>query len=369
MKKIALLILCTFLLICLASCGTRTKCDKDCSCGESFVTTPESQEGEYDIQKDLEADFKTDNEIEAKFEADSIRQISNAYSSGCKDNPEISIDSDDPIVIAKEYARLLNSEEWTGCSTTYKNFDVSEWYGEIFIDDEPTGIKSEEIFLYDKIKEYYLSGEWDGSPTTMDGHTIERSKSSGHIIVDGYLSRSYQEDLDLPENLDYDNFDSNLWYVPYLGTAVIDHQILKMYVRGELITLPGGELVYEGIDLTYYTPIEYFLCPYEEYNRLFLIVSAVPNNILETYGIEYFSNMNLYDSIDYNDDIPFNKVKRYLYIFPDPTISKIELVSEFSNWYIFKTTDSNAEWYYVDTSGVRYEYQNSVENYGFVQLE
>ncbi|MDE5830878.1 MAG: hypothetical protein K2H53_04375 [Clostridia bacterium] len=227
--------------------------------------------------------------------------------------------------------------------------------------------KAEEELLYKKIKEYYLSGEWDGSPIMMDGHTVERSRSSGYITLDGYLCASHQEYLDLPESLDYDSFDSNLWYVPYLGTAVIDNQTLKMYVRGELITLPGGQLVYEGIDLTSYTPIEYFLRPYEEYNKLFLVVSAVPNNLIMEYGIEYFSNLYLYD-FSFEETKKFDGIRRYLYIFPDPSVSKVKLISEFKEWYIYGSSSSDDEWYYIDTSDTWWEYQNSVENYGFVKV-
>ncbi len=305
MKKVTSIILCTFLLICLTSCGEQTE-------SEDLLT---------------EDDVKSTTSLSEAFNY----SFTEGYNTGFK--------------------------EGVSSQSVKQN-------------EETDNHKKEAIYY--KAKDYYLNSDWDGYPTILDGHTIELSRSSGEILIDGYLV--HQENLDLPEDLDTTAFDSNLWYVPYFGNAVIQDQVLKIYRKGELFTLPGGELVYDGIDLNHYTPISYFLRPYEEYNKLFLLVTAVPNDVLDEYGIEYLNELvgegfPLYYS-EWNDtDTPLADAKRYLYVFPNSTASKVELVSEVKDWMIWQSSGSPEEWSYTDVSGIKWKYQNSLENYGFVQTK
>lgn len=353
MKKSVSVIISIFVLLLFTSCGERNECCEKCSCYEKAISESQSQ-------VNLEVVNESKEELEDEYEPVSIT----TSPSSSKDTPIINIDSDDLIIIAKEYLRLLDSKEWNGFNTTYKNFEVSTHHGEIYINNAPTGIMTNERIFYDKVKDYYFNGGWDGRPTILDGHRIERSKSSGYLTVDGYLSCAYQENWDLPEKLDDESLASNYQYIPYYGTAVIDNQALKMYVRGELLSLSDATLVYEGIDLEVYTPVEYFLRYYEDGDKLFLIVSAIPNELIAIYGTEYYSRYDFYYTKN-----SVSGVKQYLYIFPNPTVSQVELVAEIDYWTIYGSSSSSDTFGYTDISGNKWEFQSSIENYGFVQVD
>lgn len=347
MKKVTSILLCTFLLICLTACGARTKCDKDCSCGESCITTPESQEGEYDTQEDSEGDFKSDNEIEAKSKADSISQISNTHSSGFKDNPEISIDSDDPIVIAKEYARLFNLDECTGYPTTYKGFKVSEPDGEIYINDEPTGIKTDERIFYDEIVEMYLNETWDGTERQYKSHTIELSPHGGYVLVDGYIT-CIQHNLDFPENITDSDFEHCTSFIPTKGTYTIINNTLVKYQRGKLISLEGCPLMWEGFDTNTYAPYYKELYYDEASDTLFLIINTMPKAKDDMIALaekenRFFSN---------KERKIVEGVGVYLYIIPDYNISKIKFVGEISGLLLYENGLA-----YRNTHNTFYQYQ------------
>ena len=88
-------------------------------------------------------------------------------------NQNCVINSDDPVSIAKVYLELYNAKQWgtnsthTICRNEYGDFAVNIWQGEIYVDDEATGVKTEGRLFYDKLCELYLSGEWDGSKTEI----------------------------------------------------------------------------------------------------------------------------------------------------------------------------------------------------------
>ena len=114
--------------------------------------------------------------------------------------------------------------------------------------------------LYQEAKEMYLSGEWDGFPTTLASHEISFSPRSGVIQIDGCPVHS--EKVDMPENFDYESSDSNLEYVPGYGMYMIKHGRLLKYQRGYLVCLEEDILdcngnLYKSENSTEYNPSRY----------------------------------------------------------------------------------------------------------------
>ncbi len=99
--------------------------------------------------------------------------------------------------------------------------------------------------LYDEVKDYYLSGEWDGRKTSFRDHIVELSSSRGYVLSDGYILEE-TENLDLPDDFDFEDTDSSYEYVQGKGTYVIINHKLVKYVRGTEFSLPGEELSWKG---------------------------------------------------------------------------------------------------------------------------
>ena len=182
---------------------------------------------------------------------------------------------------------------------------------------EKADIDTPERSLYDKAKEKYLSGEWDGTPIEIDSHTVSLSNGGGYILVDGYISES-QECLDLLEcdiNIQQIN-SSNYCYIPGQGTYFIYNGSLVKSLRGEIIILQGEHLKFrdnkelESTHLRYNTTL----------NKLFLetgdIVCEGPSRI---------------------------------YSFPDYNISQIEYVGEYNG--SFCNGMGQTELFYTDDKG------------------
>lgn len=213
---------------------------------------------------------------------------SNAHFSA-DDNPDIQLDTDDPVEIAKAYVQLYDSWKWSGSPTTYNGHQVYFYDGEIEIDDVPTGVKCNEGILYDKAKTAYLTKQWDGTLAMLDSHYIELSRE-GYVLIDGYLGGG-QENLDLPESAYELLVDEipNYKYVPGQGTyAIIDKKLVK-FLREEQITLPGEELSWKGFQA---------VLIYNEIDGKLYLISRV-------------------------EMCPLDNSENYVYVFDDCNISKM----------------------------------------------
>lgn len=201
------------------------------------------------------------------------------------------INSDDPVSIAKVYLELYKAKQWgvtsthTTCHNEYGDFTVTMWNGEIYIDGEGTGVKTEWRIFYDKLCEMYLSGEWDGTKTEIEGQTVYRDTYDGDIcIFSGDISLHNQsENIDLPEDFDFDTFDfeaREYTYVPGHGTyAVINHS-LRLFLRGESTVLPGGAL-----DLHWDEDYERLIIYFESTDTLYIVERDFKNDTKYVYSV------------------------------------------------------------------------------------
>lgn len=153
--------------------------------------------------------------------------------------PIIDITSDDYIDIAKEYVRLYNTGEWSGVSVKYNGLDISVPWGQLEINGEDTGFRTNERIFYDIVKELYDRGVWDGNPTTLGSHTISiNEKDRGYLLVDDYISARNMQCLDLPASFSYAGVFSTK-YVSGEGIYVrYEDGTITRYVRGKVAENP-----------------------------------------------------------------------------------------------------------------------------------
>ena len=187
---------------------------------------------------------------------------------------------DDPYAIAMMFAKMLDNGEWNGFTRTYNGHEVSHsYYGEILVDGEPTGVKTQNGLLYDKAKDMYLNG-WDGSEVEIDSHIISISKTDGAILKDGYLLQG-QHCVDLPED-EYQCESLNYEFIFGEGCyVVVDNQLCK-YKRQELIKLPGEKLNWTSNESNNENAIPHlFYC--REHDILYLYTGEMPD-----FNVYYF---------------------------------------------------------------------------------
>lgn len=201
------------------------------------------------------------------------------------------INSDDPVSIAKVYLELYNAKQWgtnsthTICRNEYGDFAVNIRQGEIYVDDEATGVKTEGRLFYDKLCELYLSGEWDGSKTEIEGQTVFRDTYDGEIsIFSGSISldKPY-ENIDIPASFDTYVCDfkaREYTYVPGHGTYTVVNHTLQMFLRGETIVLPGGPL-----DLHWDKDFERIIIYFESTDTLYIVERDYENDTKYVYSV------------------------------------------------------------------------------------
>ena len=200
-------------------------------------------------------------------------------------------------------------------STDLENVPELEQYGtEISIEDvtiknkadsksSEDKTKIEEV--YNEVKENYMSGNWNGQEIQYKGHTVKldtKNYKSGYVLIDG--EKYKKENLDLPNNMDFSNVNSqNYQYIPGEGTYIIENCKLVKYLRGHKIDLQGSELIPEKIK------------DKKNYDRFYL---EIPNLVYD------YVNNRLFLLYDENETASY---PRELYVFKDYEISEIELVN------------------------------------------
>ena len=199
----------------------------------------------------------------------------------------------------------------------------------------------EEQALADLAIDRYLNEEWDGYPTTMEGHNISLSWN-GELLIDDFLTSPSkfhpQHCIDLPADM----WRSDMFILGD-GAYLIENNRIVKYSRGKEISLSGGTLVWNGIDLENYRPFDTYLYYDEFHDTLFLVASSVP--------------------YDYsNEELKYN-VGVYLYIVPDRTKSEIEFVSQITNLAI-----DEEGLFYADTSGDIWRYTQKNGKLEFTRL-
>ena len=163
------------------------------------------------------------------------------------DYTHIDIDVDDAVEIAKAYVELYDSWKWSGMHTTYNGHKVCFSCGEIEVDGVATGVKNNARILYDKAKTAYLNGQWDGTLAMLDSHYIELSKA-GELLIDGYLGEGGQDNLDLPDDIDFTHANTNYVCIPPYGTFIVENKKLVNYMRLKRTEITSNPLEWEGYD-------------------------------------------------------------------------------------------------------------------------
>lgn len=198
--------------------------------------------------------------------------------------------------------------------------------------------------LYQKIKQMYLSGEWDGLPFNVGEHIISMS-SKGYIQVDNTFIDGKAEPLDLPNQSRYKNGvgiidDCNIQYIPGQGSYILIDDTYMRYLRGQNIPLEGEPLNWkeqEGVDVNYGHAI---LCYAKTCDKMFLLTPSLDD-----------------PSVNYT----------YLYIFPDYNVSEIEFVAKFNGTFLYNTKENTV--YYQDMDNEWWMYcENKDGSYYFEMI-
>lgn len=208
-----------------------------------------------------------------------------------------------------------------------------------------------EIRLYNKAKNLYLNGEWDGTPITFGSKTVSLSTTDGCLLVDGYLVSNYQKSLDLPDPFN-DIVSSNFEYIPGQGMYAIQDKTLVKYVRGKKVTLGrNSSLDWKGLDPQ--NPDEYG-CTIVDY-KLYLPDSKNKNDY--EYCLRYTPYLYY---VPESDDLLLITVdpisdSLYMYIFPDYNVSEIKYLETISDFSVMYDGRKNT-FYYWDTEGTEWIY-------------
>ena len=205
--------------------------------------------------------------------------------------------------------------------------------------------------LYQKLKQMYLSSEWDGIPFTVGEHTFSIS-TKGYILADNILIGDNAEPLDLPNQSKYNNGiavidDCNIQYIPGKGSYILIDENYMLYLRGERIPIEGSPLNWkelDGVDVDYgHARLHYV----GFYDKMFLTTPMKGN------------------SADSSEDSSEDYVHPYLYIFPDYNVSKIDLVAQIKAFMY-----NNEEVLYEDLDGNLWKYyQNNDGSYYFEMIK
>lgn len=317
MKKVCCLLLSLALFLSSTACFSQAEsstCPSDCPCNISpnpsealsDEKVPEETSTSFDIPKESDStDFTPDYNIRISEKGETLTSAKRynseydieyiisypAYSEMPLAEATVLVNSTNSAVIASIFKDLCETGYCkTGAWTYYcRGKEVSILSGEIFVDGVNSGLKTAERTFYDEVKAKYLTGEWDGTPTQLNGHEISLSKTKGSILIDGHFSIS-SHCLDLPEDLDYDELDSfDTYYIFGEGAyAIVDKKLTK-FERGNQVNLPGGTLNWvEGTELMLY------YC--DEHDLLFL-----------TSFTDFYYNV---------------------YVFPDRNVSKIKYIGK-----------------------------------------
>jgi len=227
-------------------------------------------------------------------------------------------------------------------------------------EEKPTDPSYEEV-LYDKAKEMYLSSEWDGTPLVLEGHTISLSETTGIILVDSHQVTCFPEPIDFIEDPLYEMFNSNYEYIPGHGVYVIKDKTLVKYVRGEMITLEGGAIDWEGLDPKNPYETGYVI---KDSSRLY----SIGETNKENWYYLFFYDPYLYyvpeaDQLLFVTSDPAKGIY-YLYLFPDYDVSEVKLLTTLSDYAVIGATGIPSTFYYTDTDGVSWKYgKNGPEVY------
>lgn len=209
--------------------------------------------------------------------------------------------------------------------------------------------------LTDQAVKLYLSGDWNGFPTEMDGHSVTLSYE-GRVYIDGQSKSAYvrsgtKHSIDLPEVMtDF----INQQFILGDGTYRIEGNTLVKYSHGKQIPLSGGKLVWKGMDLENYRPYDVELYYDNVYDKLFIIASSIPYD---------FSNKELKAGASV-----------YLYVVPDRSVSEIKFISEISNFAsdeagIFYSDVSGTIWRYYEKEGKYYVKKSQDPNLIITDIE
>lgn len=186
------------------------------------------------------------------------------------------------------------------------DYKINIDYGEVCINDKPTGVKTGYRVFYDEVAEMYYSGKWDGEKTKYKGIDIEIDSTSGYLFTWVYDKHEFWNSdlhlypIDVPIE-DTSMLECSPEYVEGEGAYVIRGGKLKKYVRGKLIDLPGSDLSWtwkDSKDARFY--LSY--ANYQGEDELYLYVK-VPSRSEE-------------------------KEMEYEYLIPDRNESYIELISK-----------------------------------------
>ena len=316
MKKFLQLSIITILLMfVVTACGERSGCAEDCNCAvESENSVEQNSEIEFGQETKIEVEIAQEIDVE-----DSVKDTQTSsyhqFEEGSRFNPIVEIESNDPIVIAEEYVRLYNTDQWAGNSTDYKEFHVSTHRGEIEINDKGTGVYTDERLYCDEVRELYMSGEWDGRSMEYKEHTVELS-GKGYLLLDGYLTKCFsQETLDFPEDFYFEGL--NVYgsiYIPAQGTYFIANGTLTKYLRGEEIKLEGTKLEWKGFDRG---AVDMVNCSLEEY----------ANYVFNMAELAYDREADILYLVTHE----LKNDTSYLYVFPDYNVSSIEFLGKISH--------------------------------------
>jgi len=247
-----------------------------------------------------------------------------------------------------EVAVLIESTQGTSSSESTTNAVVENEITEVTkfteVDDEAK--KS----LYYEAKNLYLTGEWDGKPTIMDGQNVSLSEHNGCLLVNGYIVSNFQRSLDLPDPFT-DSVSSYVRYIPGQGMYAIKDKTLIKYVRGELISL-GDSIDWIGFDPQY--PEEYD-CTIVDGYKLYLPDSKGSDDY--TYVLWYEPYLYYDNESDelllVTTDIVSNL--QHMYLFPDYNISETIYLGPILDFFVFGN-QSNDTFYYLDTDKIAWEY-------------
>lgn len=197
MKKLLSLVLSILLLLTFTACGTSTRC-ANCQCGScgcECTTSSDKSKENVDVSYDNENSYD-----------------STTASSTTEPEDKLPTTSEESVTISDKeennYSNNTNSNSTPDLSDNFKET------------------------IYNDAKQMYLSGEWDGSPTTLYGQNIEISTNSNGLLINGgILYNHYMEDWDLPENWDSLNIQAVSRSTPDIGVFAIQDNTLVRYVH------------------------------------------------------------------------------------------------------------------------------------------
>lgn len=206
--------------------------------------------------------------------------------------------TEEAMSTVKKYLQLLNTGEVNERVTTKINdfsLRLSSDYT-VLINGVDTGLRTDKKILYDEIVDFYQSGEWNGDETIFKDHVISLSPYFGCVLCDGDILCGQLQNLDLPYQYDdIEGVNSSYTYIPGEGTyLIINHRLVK-YVRGNEISLPGGELSWEGA-----YDGELAKLVYMDYGQTLYLLTYKPNYDRTVNGEEDENAILIYEFLDYN---------------------------------------------------------------------